>query len=137
MCGICGIINPTHESPSMPLLQTMARTMHHRGPDQEGYQQVDGAVLGFQRLAIIDLSGGAPPMSNEDDTLWITFNGEIYNFQSLRKQLEAGGKHRFKTHSDTEIILHLYEEHGEDCLRYLRGMFSFAIWDKRKNQLFA
>jgi len=137
MCGICGIVTPSTEKLSLDLLQAMARTMHHRGPDDEGYQQVECASLGFQRLSIIDLSGGHQPMSNEDKTLWITFNGEIYNFQSLRKQLEATGRHRFKTTSDTEVLLHLFEEYGDDCVRHLRGMFAFAIWDTKKRRLFA
>jgi asparagine synthase (glutamine-hydrolysing) len=137
MCGICGI-NQNNQTPApLSLLQEMTRTMHHRGPDDEGFVQIDGASLGFQRLSIIDLSGGHQPMSNETDSLWITFNGEIYNFQSLREQLEKTGRHRFKTASDTEIILHLYEEYGEDCLSHMRGMFSFAIWDRKKKRLFA
>jgi asparagine synthase (glutamine-hydrolysing) len=110
--------------------------MQHRGPDDEGFYTDHNVGLGFQRLSIIDLSGGHQPMSNEDDTLWITFNGEIYNFQSLRETLEKTGRHRFKTHSDTEIILHLYEEHGQRCVEYLRGMFAFAIWDKKNEALF-
>jgi len=137
MCGICGVINSSSEPIPLSLLQEMTRTLHHRGPDSEGYEQVEGASLGFQRLAIIDVQSGGQPMSNEDDTLWITFNGEIYNFQSLRKQIEDTGRHRFKTHCDTEVILHLYEEYGENCLQDLRGMFAFAIWDRKKKRLFA
>jgi asparagine synthase (glutamine-hydrolysing) len=137
MCGICGIASRDVNPSSLALLQEMTRTLRHRGPDNEGFQLLDGAALGFQRLAIIDLSGGAQPMSNEDDSLWITFNGEIYNFEELHKRIDATGRHRFKTHCDTEVILHLYEEYGESCLDYLRGMFSFAIWDLRKRELFA
>jgi asparagine synthase (glutamine-hydrolysing) len=137
MCGICGVISPSVEPAPRSLLEKMARTMRHRGPDEEGYAQLDHAALGFQRLSIIDLSTGHQPMSNEDDSLWITFNGEIYNFHVLRRSLEATGRHHFKTRSDTEMILHLYEEHGEDCLRHLRGMFAFAIWDRRTQRLFA
>jgi asparagine synthase (glutamine-hydrolysing) len=137
MCGICGIARPTFQHDATALVQTMSRTMRHRGPDQEGIEELGEATLGFQRLAIIDLSGGSQPMSNEDDSAWIVFNGEIYNFQALREQILATGRHQFKTRSDTEVILHLYEEYGEDCPNYLRGMFSFAIWDKKRRRLFA
>ncbi|HVO33861.1 MAG TPA: asparagine synthase (glutamine-hydrolyzing), partial [Elusimicrobiota bacterium] len=137
MCGICGIASSTSSIPSMETLQSMARAMHHRGPDQEGFHHEPGVGLGFQRLAIIDLSGGHQPMSNEDDSCWIVFNGEIYNFQELHQRLEATGRHRFKTRSDTETILHLYEEYGEECVSHLRGMFAFAIWDRRKKTLLA
>src|SRR5689334_8176626 len=137
MCGICGIIEPSGRSVDPALLQRMTRTMRHRGPDEEGYQQVDGTGLGFQRLAIIDLSGGHQPMSNGEGNLWITFNGEIYNYQSLKQELEATGRHSFKTKSDTEVLLHAYEEYGEDCVSRLRGMFSFAVWDRRRRKLFA
>src|ERR1041385_2613651 len=136
MCAICGVINKSGQSVPETLLQSMARTMHHRGPDDEGYHRQANIGLGFQRLSIIDLSGGHQPMSNEDDSLWIVFNGEIYNFQSLREDLEKTGRHRFKTHSDTEIILHLYEEYGERCVERLRGMFAFAIWDTKNKTLF-
>src|SRR6185437_7987850 len=137
MCGICGILNGSEKPVSLPLLREMARTMRHRGPDDEGYETFDSVGLGFQRLSIIDLGGSRQPMSNEDDSLWIVFNGEIYNYHQLRKNLDATGRHRFKTNGDTEVILHLYEDHGEDCLRLLRGMFAFAIWDRRKKRLFA
>src|SRR5205809_8002988 len=120
MCAICGVIDKTGQPVSKDLVQTMARTMRHRGPDDEGAYVAGAVGLGFQRLSIIDLRGGHQPMSNEDDTLWIVFNGEIYNFQSLRKELEQTGRHRFKTHSDTEVILHLYEEYGERCVEHLR-----------------
>src|SRR3989338_907412 len=104
MCGICGVLDKSGKPVNRDLLQKMARTLRHRGPDEEGYQTIGPVGLGFQRLSIIDLQGGRQPMSNEDDTLWIVFNGEIYNFQSLRKGLEASGRHRFKTRSDTEVI---------------------------------
>ncbi len=136
MCGICGIVNKSGHPVSPTLLSEMMQTMHHRGPDDHGVFTQEGTGLGFQRLSIIDLSSGHQPMSNEDDSLWIVFNGEIYNFQSLREELEKTGRHRFKTQSDTEIILHLYEDLGEECVRKLRGMFAFAIWDKRKQSLF-
>ena len=136
MCGICGVINKTGGPVSQDLLQGMARTMQHRGPDDEGCYANGAMGFGFQRLSIIDLGGGHQPMSNEDNTLWIVFNGEIYNFQILRKDLEETGRHRFKTHSDTEIILHLYEEYGEKCVERLRGMFAFAIWAIKRQTLF-
>ena len=109
--------------------------MVHRGPDDEGFY-VNGEVgLGNRRLSIIDLPGGHQPLSNEDQTVWITFNGEIYNYRDLRPQLEARG-HRFQTSTDTEAIIHLYEDYGTACLDQLRGMFAFALWDGRRRQLF-
>jgi asparagine synthase (glutamine-hydrolysing) len=136
MCGVCGVVNRNGSSVPVELVQAMSRTMQHRGPDDEGCYSQAGVGLGFQRLSIIDLGGGHQPMSNEDDTLWIAFNGEIYNFQSLRADLEKTGRHHFKTRSDTEIILHLYEEHGERCVEHLRGMFAFGIWDSKNKSLF-
>ena len=114
----------------------MNAVLAHRGPDDAGIR-CDGQIgLAHRRLSIIDLSpAGHQPMSNEDGTIWIVFNGEIYNFQSLRPGLLSRG-HRFRSNSDTEVILHLYEEHGTDCLRFLRGMFAFAIWDGPRRQLF-
>ena len=113
----------------------MADTITHRGPDDDGYY-VEGAVgFGFRRLSIIDLSGGHQPLANEDDTVWIVFNGEIYNYQELRELLLSKG-HTFKTKTDTEVIVHLYEEFGEHCVEKLRGMFAFAIWDKTNEKLF-
>ena len=115
----------------------MTEVLRHRGPDEEGfyrseyrlrppYEALPGVALGFRRLAIIDVGGGSQPMSNEDDSVWLVFNGEIYNFPELRHRLEGAG-HRFKTHSDTETILHLYEDEGVDCFRHLNGMFALAI----------
>src|ERR1700691_1957477 len=112
MCGICGIISQNADPISLDLLQIMTRTMRHRGPDDEGYHSQSGVGLGFQRLSIIDLSGGHQPMASEDNQLWLVFNGEIYNFQALRTSLEATGRHKFRTQSDTETILHLYQEYG-------------------------
>ncbi len=113
----------------------MTRVMHHRGPDDEGYL-VEGSVgLGFRRLSIVDLSGGHQPMSNEDGSAWIIFNGEVYNHADYRADLEKRG-HRYTNRSDTETILHLYEEYGPDCVNYLRGMYAFAIYDRNKKQLF-
>src|SRR4051812_4300955 len=111
MCGITGVVNKSGEPVSSDLLSRMSHTMQHRGPDDHGTFTDTCMGFGFQRLSIIDLGGGHQPMSNEDGTLWIVFNGEIYNFQSLRDDMEKTGRHRFKTRSDTEVILHLYEEH--------------------------
>ena len=120
---------------SPALLRSMADTIAHRGPDDEGYY-VSGAVgFGFRRLSIIDLAKGHQPLCNEDGTVWIVFNGEIYNYQQLRRTLQSKG-HVFKTESDTEVIVHLYEEYGEACVERLRGMFAFAIWDDKAKVLF-
>jgi len=120
-------------SPS--LLRAMADTIEHRGPDDDGYYVSGPVGFGFRRLSIIDLNTGHQPLSNEDGTVWIVFNGEIYNYVELREQLQAKG-HLFKSHTDTEVIVHLYEEFGEACVEKLRGMFGFAIWDERQNTLF-
>ena len=134
MCGICGVLNfGTREPVDQAQLKRAADAMAHRGPDDEGFY-LDGELgLGNRRLSIIDLPGGHQPLSNEDGTLWISFNGEIYNYRELRQQLE--GRHQFRTASDTEVILHLYEEHGTGLLRHLRGMFAFALWDQRQRRL--
>ena len=113
----------------------MADTIAHRGPDDEGYYMSGPVGLGFRRLSIIDLATGHQPLSNEDGTIWIVFNGEIYNYQELRAFLQEKG-HLFKTRTDTEVIVHLYEELGEDCVKKLRGMFAFAIWDERTRVYF-
>ena len=140
MCGICGIIDYKGNTIDKELISKMNSLMVHRGPDDEGIyickQQLKPSVgLGHRRLKIIELSeAGHQPMANEDESIWIVFNGEIYNYQDLRVELENKG-HSYKSHSDTETIVHLYEEYGVDCVRYLRGMFSFAIWDKKKDIL--
>jgi len=113
----------------------MCDTIAHRGPDDYGVYSDRWVSLGHRRLSIIDLEHGRQPLSNEDGTVWIVFNGEIYNFRELRNELLAAG-HRFRTSSDTEVIVHLYEQHGTDCVRHLRGMFAFAIWDQPKRRLF-
>lgn len=136
MCGICGKFNFDPQDVIRPeLIQAMANTIVHRGPDDEGFYVHGPVGLGFRRLSIIDLSGGHQPLSNEDDSLWIVFNGEIYNYEELRNDLLQRG-HRFKTKSDTEVIVHLYEEFGDRCVEKLRGMFAFAIWDSRQKSLF-
>src|SRR5213083_2530322 len=135
MCGIVGIVklNPI-ETVDGACLTRMRDVLHHRGPDDEGLL-IDGPVgLGHRRLAIVDVAGGHQPMANEDQTVWIVFNGEIYNHAELRPELEARG-HRYRTRSDTETILHLYEEEGDRCVERLRGMFAFALWDRRRRRL--
>ena len=135
MCGICGIYNYGSGLPvTREGLKAMNDLMVHRGPDDEGYFTHENVGLAMRRLSIIDISTGHQPITNEDGSLWIVFNGEIYNFQELREGLLARG-HVFKTRSDTEVILHLYEEKGEDFPKELRGMFAVAIWDKRKKRL--
>jgi asparagine synthase (glutamine-hydrolysing) len=135
VCGICGKLNFDSEAGvSKALLKAMADTIAHRGPDDDGYYVSGPVGLGFRRLSIIDLGGGHQPLSNEDGTVWIVFNGEIYNYQELRAFLVTKG-HVFRTQSDTEVIVHLYEEEGEACVKKLRGMFGFAIWDERQRKL--
>jgi asparagine synthase (glutamine-hydrolysing) len=135
MCGICGkLMFSSDERVSPELVKVMADTIHHRGPDDEGYYASGPIGLGFRRLSIIDLASGHQPLSNEDGTIWIVFNGEIYNFQELRAFLLSKG-HAFKTQTDTEVIVHLYEELGPKCLKKLRGMFAFAIWDGNSKTL--
>ena len=137
MCGICGKVSVTGEDVQRATLERMCATLVHRGPDDQGVYVAGRAGLAQRRLSIIDLSpDGVAPLSNEDGTIWVTFNGEIYNFQQLRAELSTRG-HTFKTGTDTETIVHLYEEHGVDCLSRLKGMFAFAIWDRRRQRLFA
>ncbi len=144
MCGICGIFNFNNKEPiDKELIQRMTSVLKHRGPDDEGMylskvQSPKSKVnigLGVRRLSIIDLETGHQPIHNEDESIWTVLNGEIYNFKNLREDLEKKG-HRFYTKSDTEVIVHLYEDYGTDCVGYLRGMFAFAIWDDRKKELF-
>lgn len=136
MCGITGIFyTDFSETVSKDLLESMTSVLFHRGPD-EGGVYIDGAVgLGHRRLRVIDLEGGKQPAFNENRNMCIVFNGEIYNFRQLRKELRENG-HRFETSCDTEVILHAYEEYGEDCVHHLRGMFAFAIWDRERRKLF-
>lgn len=139
MCGITGFFNPEKQAPmneSRETIQRMCDVIQHRGPDDQGYFMVlGGATLGHRRLSIIDLNTGQQPISNEDGTIWIVFNGEIYNYRELRSRLIAKG-HQFTTNTDTETIVHLYEDEGEDCVKYLRGIFAFAIYDNNNRQLF-
>jgi len=135
MCGICGKLNFEDGATVSPrLLKAMADSIRHRGPDDEGYYSAGQVGLGFRRLSIIDLKTGHQPICNEDGTVWIVFNGEIYNYKELRKDLLSRG-HVFKSQTDTEVIVHLYEEFGESCVEKLRGMFAFAIWDRPKQTL--
>jgi asparagine synthase (glutamine-hydrolysing) len=135
MCGICGIFEPQRETAiECAVLKRMADTIKHRGPDDEGFYTEPGLGLAFRRLSIIDVKGGHQPLSNEDGTIWITFNGEIYNFQELNQRYLSSG-HTFRTRSDTETIVHLYEELGEACFAELRGMFALALWDGRRKML--
>ena len=136
MCGISGLITSAGHL-SEQILSSTLTAQKHRGPDGQGTWTDGFCALGHLRLAIIDLSdAGRQPMSNEDGTVWITFNGEIYNFQTLRAELESLG-HQFRSRTDTEVIVHAYEQWGTDCVRRLRGMFAFAIWDQRHRRLFA
>jgi asparagine synthase (glutamine-hydrolysing) len=137
MCGICGFANLDKGSlPSKDLLKAMNDTLSKRGPDDEGFFYGDFVALAQRRLSIIDLAGGHQPLFNEDSTISIVFNGEIYNFPELRQELEATGRHCFSTNSDTEVIIHLYEDMGPECLKKLNGMFAFALWDSNKEILF-
>lgn len=130
MCGITGIVTRTHHDVVLP----MTAALVHRGPDGDGSYRDEFIALGHRRLSIIDVSGGAQPIANEDGTIHIVVNGEIYNSPALRARLEAGG-HRFRTHTDIETILHLYEDHGVDCVKHLRGQFAFALWDSNIRRL--
>ncbi len=132
MCGICGKIG--QQAVDEQELRRMATAIAHRGPDDEGFYTRNRVGLGHRRLSIIDLATGRQPIANEDETIWIVFNGEIYNFPDLKKELEEKG-HVFRTNTDTEVILHLYEDMGRDCVKRLNGMFAFAIWDENREQL--
>ena len=135
MCGIAGFVNDAPIDVKCPVLKRMTDAIAHRGPDAEGSYVDEHAALGHRRLSIIDLEGGRQPIANEDGNLVITFNGEIYNYRPLREELVAAG-HTFATASDTEVMLHGYEEWGEDLLKRIRGMFTFVIWDRAKRELF-
>jgi asparagine synthase (glutamine-hydrolysing) len=132
MCGIAGVVEFNRRTEVDPqVLRQMCAAMAHRGPDDEGIRTEGRVGIAMRRLSIIDVASGHQPLSNEDGTIWIVFNGEIYNHAVLRKQLEDRG-HRYRTHCDTETIVHLYEEYGLNCVLHLRGMFAFAIWDSRQ-----
>ncbi len=136
MCGITGELRfEKGGQVNAAVLRRMCQIMAHRGPDDEGIYIQGGVGLGMRRLSIVDLATGHQPLGNEDGTVWIVFNGEIYNHSALRERLIARG-HNFSTRCDTEVIVHLYEEHGRDCVQHLRGMFTFAIWDSRQRRMF-
>src|SRR5579863_539404 len=138
MCGIAGIVHRDHAysdgGVDQATVHRMCEAIVHRGPDDEGIFVKGGVGLGMRRLSIIDLSGGHQPVHNEDKNVWVVFNGEIYNFPDLRKELERYG-HCFYTNSDTEVIVHLYEEYGSNCVKRLRGMFALAVYDERRERL--
>jgi asparagine synthase (glutamine-hydrolysing) len=135
MCGIAGEYTPNRSQGEIShSLRAMTNIIAHRGPDDDGHFVVDGLGIGMRRLSIIDLEGGQQPIYNEDQSLVVVFNGEIYNYVELRAQLEQRG-HTFSTHSDTEVIVHLYEDYGDACMEHMRGMFAFALWDMRQQRL--
>ena len=135
MCGITGLYHYASERPvEQSVLQRMTDVIAHRGPDDDGFHFAGRAGLGHRRLSIIDVSGGHQPIFNEDGTVAIVFNGEIYNYRELAALVEAKG-HTLRTRSDTETIVHLYEEFGEQCVAMLRGMFALAIWDSRQQTM--
>ena len=134
MCGIAGLLSLGEKRVSENEVAAMCDAMVHRGPDDAGYYAGDSVVLGMRRLSIIDLATGHQPVHNEDRSIWVVFNGEIYNFKSLRSSLERQG-HQFYTETDTEVIVHLYEQYGDRCVEKMRGMFGFAVWDKRRKRL--
>jgi asparagine synthase (glutamine-hydrolysing) len=135
VCGIAGIVRSDGAPVDRELVARMNEAIRHRGPDDDGFYFGDGVGLAMRRLSIIDLKSGRQPIHNQDRTAWIVFNGEIYNYRELRAQLEKLG-HKFYTDSDTEAIIHAYDQYGSDCPRHLRGMFAFAIWDERTKSLF-
>jgi len=135
MCGICGILNVLSDRPvERPTLRSMIETLHHRGPDQAGVHHEPGVGLANARLSIIDIAGGRQPIANEDDTIHVVQNGEVFNYRELRRELEAKG-HRFRTKSDTEVLVHLYEEEGLGFPERLNGQFAIAVWDSRRRRL--
>ena len=135
MCGICGAVwCDTAASMAPEALTAMMNRIVHRGPDDVGQYRDDWAALGFRRLAIIDIAGGHQPLSNENNTIWTVFNGEIYNYPALRRRLEAKG-HDLRSSGDTEVLVHLYEDEGTRMFSLLRGMFALAIWDAPRRML--
>src|SRR5437867_11177844 len=134
MCGIAGYINTDLSRPADPrILRSMTDALVHRGPDDEGFHVQGGVALGMRRLAIIDLETGQQPISNEDGSIWVVFNGEVYNYLELKDQLISRG-HRFRTRSDTEVLVHLYEERGDEFVTAINGMASLALWDSRSEE---
>jgi asparagine synthase (glutamine-hydrolysing) len=134
MCGIAGIVSLGDAPVHRPEIESMCQSILHRGPDEDGFYMSHGVGMGMRRLRIIDLDTGRQPVRNEDGTVWTVFNGEIYNYKKLRTRLQALG-HTFYTSTDTEVIVHLYEEYGDECVQFLRGMFALAIWDTKEKRL--
>src|SRR5215216_7076635 len=135
MCGIVGVVNLDGSAAEAALLERMNQAIFHRGPDEDGVYLKGHVGMAMRRLAIIDLKGGQQPIADEEGACWIVYNGEVYNYREVRRELEARG-HRFHTDCDTEVVLHAYLEYGADCPKHLRGMFAFAVWDERKQELF-
>jgi asparagine synthase (glutamine-hydrolysing) len=134
MCGIVGAVYSVGGAVNQPMVRRMCELITRRGPDDEGFYFGDRVGLGMRRLAIIDVAHGKQPIHNEDQTVWVVFNGEIYNYRDLREDLQKSG-HLLRTSSDTECLVHLYEEFGEEFVSRLRGMFAFALWDDRQKKL--
>ena len=135
MCGVCGVLNlGPHPAPEPELLRRMIGALYHRGPDENGAYRDPDIGLGQSRLSIIDRAGGSQPMANEDQTIWIVFNGEIFNYLELTEELRAAG-HRFRSRSDTEVIVHAYEEWGAASVERFNGQFACAIWDRPRRRL--
>jgi asparagine synthase (glutamine-hydrolysing) len=135
MCGICGIYNNDAAPVDLGVLNDMNQTIRHRGPDDEGIMAEKNIGFAHKRLSIIDLEGGHQPIHNEDKSVWLTSNNEIYNHKELRSLLESKG-HTFSTRCDTEVIIHAYEEFGTGCVEHFNGMFAFSIWDAKKKRIF-
>src|SRR5688572_22639417 len=135
MCGIAGIaLTSGGATPEEHAIRAMLPALGHRGPDGTGVYRDERVALGHTRLSIIDLAGGAQPLSNEDGTMWVSFNGEIFNYVELRRELESAG-HRFRTQTDTEVIVHAYEQWGDDFVQRLNGQFAIALWDAPRRRL--
>ena len=135
MCGLVGFIDNRSKAEKKKIIKSMSDKIIHRGPDGEGFFVDNSIAMGFRRLSIIDLEGGNQPLYSEDENLVINFNGEVYNYKELREDLIEKG-HIFKTEADTEVVLHGYEEYGTDILKKLRGMYGFAIWNRKEQELF-
>ena len=133
MCGIAGALDLGAGPCVLDTVDPMTACLYHRGPDEDGLYRDEQVALGSRRLSIVDIAGSTQPIANEDETVWVVFNGQIYNYVELRKDLER--RHTFRTQGDTETLVHLYEEEGPDFIKKLRGMFVFAIWDTRKRTL--
>ena len=133
MCGIAGALDLGAGPGALDTVDPMTACLYHRGPDEDGLYRDEKVALGSRRLSIVDIAGSTQPIANEDETIWVVFNGQIYNYVELRADLEK--RHTFRTQGDTETLVHLYEEHGPDFIKLLRGMFVFAIWDTSKQTL--